>query len=138
MAHETTIAPKTLWKKILIYWHTKNHSRKIYDIALILAVAIFTNRKIYLEELEEARHLLLEHLRNADDVDNVMEYVEMKLASYVEARDAWHEDQKTVRVLIEKDEELYAYLLSIFEADEMIDAAESLFEESLKKALRRS
>lgn len=138
MAHETTITPKSLWEKLLIFWHTKNHSSEIYDIALILAVAIFTNKKIYEEELSEARHLLMERLHHADDVDTVMEYIEMKLAEYCESLDAWHHDQQKVRELISRDEDLYSYLLSIFEADENIDKEESGFETSLKKMLLRS
>jgi hypothetical protein len=138
MAHETTLPPKKGWQKLLIYWNTKNFSNEIYDIALILAVGIFTNKTIYEEELAQARTLLLEKLKDADSVDSVMEYVEMKLADYVADIAAWHEDQQKVRHLIEKDEELYAYLLSIYEADALIDDAESGFEDSLKKTLMRS
>jgi hypothetical protein len=138
MAHETTIAPKSSWQKLLIYWRTKNLSTEVYDIALILAVAIFTNKKIYEEELEEAKMQLQKRLRDAGAVDEVMQYIEMKLACYAHSIETWHKDQQRVRELIEKDEELYGYLLSIFEADALIDDEESGFETSLKKALLRS
>lgn len=138
MAQKTTVAPKNTWQKLLIYWHTKNHHTTIYDLAKILAVGIYTNRVIYREELEEARTLLREKLRDSESVEEVMGYIEMKLACYTENRDTWHTDQKTVRKMIEKDEELYGYMLSIFEADHSIDEEEVRFEASLKKALLRS
>lgn len=138
MAHEASIAPKQLWERLLIYWHTKNHSAEVYDIALILSVAIFTNQKVYDEELMEARLLLQERLREPSSVDEVMEYIELKLSTYIANKDAWHKDQKRVRDLLEKDQDLYAYLLNIFEADDTIDDEESGFENSLKKALLRS
>jgi hypothetical protein len=138
MAQKTTIAPKNTWQKLLIYWHTKNHHGDIYDIAKILAVGIYTNQAVYEEELEEARALLHGKLHDSGSVNEVMEYIEMKLANYAEDRDTWHRDQRDVREMIEKDEELYGYLLSIFEADDSIDTEESRFEASLKKALLRS
>jgi hypothetical protein len=138
MAHEAFITPKRLWERLLIYWHTKNHSAEVYDIALILSVAIFTNQKIYEEELMEARLLLQERLKDPSSVDEVMGYIEMKLSNYIKSMDAWHKDQKKVREMLEKDQDLYAYLLNIFEADDSIDDEESGFENSLKKALLRS
>ncbi len=138
MAHETTIAPKKTWQKLLIYWHTKNHSTKAYDIATILAVAIFTNKKIYEEELSEARKLLHQQTNDPVAVDELMEFIEMRLSEYQETVDAWHEDQQKVRMLIEANQELYAHLRTIFEADESIDSEESDFEASLKKTLLRS
>ena len=138
MAHETTIPPKSSWQKLLIYWRTKNLSTEVYDIALILAVAIFTNKKVYEEELEEARIQLYGRLKSEGAVNEVMEYIEMKLAAYTQSLEEWHKDQQKVRELLEKDQSLYAYLLSIFEADESIDDEESSFEESLKRALLRS
>jgi hypothetical protein len=138
MAHEASITPKKLWERLLIYWHTKNHSAEVYDIALILSVAIFTNQKIYEEELMEARLLLQELLHEHSSINQVMEYIEMKLSGYVANMDSWYEDQQKVREMILKDQELYTYLLNIFEADEHFDDEESSFEESLKKALLRS
>jgi hypothetical protein len=138
MAHETTIAPKNVWEKLLIFWRTKNHSSRIYDIALILAVAIYTNKRIYEEELREARRQLSGCVESQEEVENIMEYIEMKLDAYRGDAELWHRDQRKVRDLVGKDEELYAYLLSIFEADDSIDDEESGFESSLKKMLLRS
>lgn len=138
MAQKTTVAPKTIWQKLLIYWNTKNHRAEVYDIALILAVSIFTNNAVYEEELTEARALLFGKLRDPASVKEVMGYIEMKLSCYAQDRDAWHRDQKRVREMIEKDEGLYTYMLSIFEADDNIDSEESGFEASLRKALLRS
>jgi len=137
MAHEITIAPKTRWEKLMIFWRMKNFSAACYDIALILAVAIFTNRKIYEEELAEARSLLREKV-DEEGVEDLMAYIEMKLENYVASVDVWHEDQQRVRTMIERDEELYAYFLDIFEADACFDAHESDFEASLIKGIRRS
>lgn len=138
MAHETTIAPKNVWEKLLIFWRTKNHSSRIYDIALILAVAIYTNKRVYEEELREARRQLSGCVESQEEVENIMEYIEMKLDAYHSDAELWHRDQRKVRDLVGKDEELYAYLLSIFEADDSIDDEESGFESSLKKMLLRS
>lgn len=138
MARETTLTPKKSWQKLLIYWHTKNHSTKVYDIARILAVSIFTNKTIYEEELEQAQRLLFETLQDEDSVKEVMAYIEMKLADYASDIQRWHDDQKVVRTLIQNDEELYSYMLEIFEADAMIDLEEAGFEDSLKKSMLRS
>ncbi|MDX1295106.1 MAG: hypothetical protein R3302_02495 [Sulfurimonadaceae bacterium] len=86
----------------------------------------------------EARVLLQERLQDPSSVDEVMGYIEMKLSGYINDMDAWHNDQKKVREMLEKDQDLYAYLLNIFEADDSIDDEESGFENSLKKALLRS
>lgn len=135
MAHKMMIEPKTFWQKLLIFWQTKNHSSKIYDMALLLAVGIFTNHIVYKEELEEARLLLYKKLKDDSSVNQITEYIEMKLAEYSQNEEAWHRDRKKVLEMIQKDEDLYGYLLNIYEADETIDKEEIAFEELLKHSL---
>lgn len=137
MATEANIEPKNTWQKLLIYWRTKNFSKQVYDIALILAVAIYTNRKIYEEELEQARLTLEELLKDEDSAKEIMHYIEMKVVQYAEDEQLWHYDQRKIRDLITQNEELYAFLLTIFEADNNLDEEEMLFEASLKTALLR-
>lgn len=138
MPTETYIAPKKILEKLLIYWRTKNYARQTYDIALIIAVAIYTNKNIYEEEMEAAKQMLYEHLNHDDSVEKIMDYIELKLLHYLQDDELWYEDLRTCRALIKKDEELYLYFLNIFEADEKIDDEEIAFESSLKKMLLRS
>ena len=137
MATKATIQPKKTWQKLLIYWRTKNFSRQVYDIALILAVAIYTNREIYEEELQQARLTLEELLKDQDSADEIMDYIEMKVLQYTNDEMLWQKDQQKIRKLVEKDEDLYTFLLDIFEADDKVDEEEMLFETSLKTAMLR-
>ncbi len=138
MPTETTITPKKILEKLLIYWHTKNYSQRTYDIALIIAVAIYTNDKIYEKELHEAKRLLYEYLNHEASAEEIMDYIELKLSLYIQDREQWYKDLRTCRDLIKAHEELYAYFLEIFEADQNIDDEEMEFEASLRKMLLRS
>lgn len=138
MPTETSIIPKTIWEKLLIYWQTKNLSKQTYDIALIIAVAIYTDGKIYEEELRQARQILHEHLNHKGSVDNIIDYIEHKLYLYAENQSQWKQDIQTCRHLIKNNQELYVHFLDIFKADENIDEKEAAFELSLKKMLMES
>lgn len=93
------------------------------------------NKKIYEEELESASHYLLGIMEHPDDVENVMEYVKMKLHSYQEDNASWLEDRQEAFNLIIKNEELYGCMSEIFNSDESFDESEELFEEALKRLL---
>lgn len=138
MQKERTIEPKKIWQKLLIYWHTKNYTKQTYDIALIIAAAIYTDRKIYEEELLQAKRMLQGHLNHEASVQKVMDYIELKLSRYVEDEELWYQDLQTCRTFIQKNEELYIYFIDIFEADENLDEEEIAFETSLRKTLLRS
>lgn len=138
MPTETLITPKKIWEKLLIYWQTKNLSKHTYDIALIIAVAIYTDDKIYEEELHQARHMFHERLKHKGSVDDVMDYIEHKLFVYTEDKSQWNQDLQTCRNLIKTNQELYVYILDIFTADEYIDEKEAAFEVSIKKMLMNS
>lgn len=138
MPVQTTIVPKSGWEKLLIYWHTKNHTRRIYEIALLIAAAIYTNHHIYEEEMEEAHRILVRLLKDESSVEEVMQYIELKLLRYLDNEQSWHDDLKMCRQLLKEEEELYAYCLNIFEADHKIDVEELELEQSLKKMLLRS
>lgn len=138
MATETALKPKKMWQKLLIYWHTKDFSNKTYDIALIMAVAIYTNHKIYKEELQEAHVMLNELLQNEESAMSIMKYIEMKLLQYTEDEKLWRKEQNIVREIIKKNEEFYTYLINIFEADNKLDEEEKLFETSIRTSFSRS
>jgi hypothetical protein len=138
MATEVTIAPKTVWEKLLIYWHTKNHTRHMYDVALIIATAIYTNHKIYAEELEEADRILHGYLNDDHSIAEIMEYIQMKVASYVSNEANWYKDIDTCRKMVGKDQQLFTHFLEIFEADHVIDEEEGAFIESIKVMLSRT
>jgi len=138
MATETDLEEKSSWRKLLIYWNTKNYSKHIYDIALIIAVAIFTNRKVYEEELKEARKLLSkELLKEKDDIDEIMHYIEMRLSEFDKDEREWYNAAKQVKDIIKQDEALYRYCIDIFESDEQLDHEEEHFEHSLRELLLR-
>lgn len=138
MPTETLIMPKKIWEKLLIYWQTKNFSNHTYDIALILAAAIYTDNKIYEEELRQARRILHKHLNHEGSVEDIMDYIELKLTLYDKDKSQWYQDIQACRNLIKADQQLYTHFLDIFEADEHIDEKETEFEVSLKKMLIRS
>lgn len=136
MATEKEILETSGWHKLLVYWQTKNHPKAIYDIALIIAVAIYTNRKIYEEELAAARRLLVEHFEeDPDGIEEIMRYVQMHLFEYLKDRQKWYDDAKEVKGLIRRDEQLYRYCIDIFESDSRLDLEESAFEGSLRRLL---
>ncbi len=135
MATETKIHATSFLEKCYIHWKTRNYGRKIEAISLLLAVAIFMNKKIYEEELHSASQYLFELFDNNEDVDNVMEYVKMKLGSYQDDNNAWLEDRQDAFNLIIKNEELYACMSDIFNSDNSFDETEELFEEALKRLL---
>jgi len=132
---EATIENTSFLGKCYIHWKTKHYGQKIEHIALMLAVAIYMNKKIYQEELDSAVAYLSTIMESKDDIDNVMEYVKMKLASYQEDNEAWMEDRQAAFNLIIKNEELYGCVSEIFNSDHSFDESEALFEEALKRLL---
>jgi len=132
---ETSIDPTSFLGKCYIHWKTRNYGRKIEAISLLLSVAIFMNKKVYEEELHSATNYLSTLMDNDADVENVMEYVKMKLSSYQEDNQAWLEDRQEAFNLIIKNEELYACMSEIFSSDDSFDESEELFEEALKRLL---
>ena len=135
MPTETSIDPTSFLGKCYIHWKTRNYGRKIEAISLLLSVAIFMNKKVYEEELHSATNYLSTLMDNDADVENVMEYVKMKLSSYQEDNQAWLEDRQEAFNLIIKNEELYACMSEIFSSDDSFDESEELFEEALKRLL---
>ena len=132
---ETSIDPTSFLGKCYIHWKTRNYGRKIEAISLLLSVAIFMNKKVYEEELDSATKYLDKIMDNDADVENVMEYVKMKLNSYQEDNQAWLEDRQEAFHLIIKNEDLYACMSDIFNSDDSFDENEELFEEALKRLL---
>ena len=132
----TTIDTTSFLTKCYIHWKTRNYGRKVEHIALLLAVAIYMNKNIYEEELESANDFLLKIMHDEkDDVENVMDYVKMKLGLYQEDNSAWMKDRQEAFHLIVKDEELYTCMIDIFHSDESFDENEELFEAALKRLL---
>jgi len=132
----TTINTSSFLGKCYIHWKTRNYGRKIEHIALLMAVAIYMNKNIYEEELESAQDYLFKLMHEEqDDVENVMEYIKMKIASYQEDNEAWMHDRQEAFHLVVKDEELYSCMIDIFKSDDSFDESESLFEEALKRLL---
>ncbi len=93
------------------------------------------NKKIYEEELKSASRYLLNLMEHPADVENVMEYVKMKLNAYQEDNESWLEDRQEAFNLIIKNEELYDCMSDIFNSDESFDESEEIFEEALKRLL---
>lgn len=135
MPTETIIPTTSFLGKCYIHWKTKNYGRKIEHVSLMLSVAIYMNKKIYQEELDSASKYLSTILEDVDDVNNVMEYVKMKLGSYQEDNEAWLEDRQGAFDLLIQDEELYSCMSDIFNSDDSFDESEELFEEALKRLL---
>jgi len=100
---ETSISHTSFLEKCYIHWKTRNYGRKIEAISLLLSVAIYMNKKIYKEELRSANAYLLELMDDTEDVDNVMQYVKMKLGSYQEDNQAWLVDRQEAFNLIIKN-----------------------------------
>ena len=100
MPTETTINHTSFLGKCYIHWKTRNYGRRIESISLLLAVAIYMNKKIYEEELRSASRYLLTLMSDTEDVDNVMQYVKMKLSSYQENNQTWLEDRQEAFILI--------------------------------------
>ena len=135
MPTETSIDTTSFLGKCYIHWKTRNYGRKIEAISLLLSVAIYMNKKVYEEELDSAKKYLASLMDNDADVDNVMDYVKMKLSSYQEDNQAWLEDRQEAFNLIIKNEDLYACMSEIFNSDDSFDESEKLFEEALKRLL---
>jgi len=132
---ETTINHTSFLGKCYIHWKTRNYGRRIESISLLLAVAIYMNKKIYEEELRSASRYLLTLMSDTEDVDNVMQYVKMKLSSYQEDNQTWLEDRQEAFNLIIKNNDLYSCMSDIFNSDDSFDENEELFEEALKRLL---
>jgi hypothetical protein len=137
MAKETTLQPRNALEKLLILWQTKNHSKHTYEIAKILAVAIYMNRHIFQEEIDCASDILKTFLVNGGS-DEVMEYIRMKLCDYQKDSKAWKKDMAAAKALILDDEELFRFADDIFRADDRLDPEERSFITSLKDALNNA
>ena len=135
MPTEATIEPLSFLEKCSIHWKTKNYGLRIKHIALMLSVAIYMNKNIYEEELRSARKYLHTIFKDEVDVDNIMQYVLMRLKDYQNDESLWLKDRQKAFNLIIKDEELYACMGDIFNADESFDESEQIFEEALKRLL---
>jgi len=132
---ETSIETTSFLGKCYIHWKTRNYGRHIETVSLLLSVAIYMNKKVYEEELSSAFAYLLNLMENETDVNNVMDYVKMKLSSYQEDNQAWLEDRQEAFNLIVKNENLYGCMSDIFNSDDSFDESEKLFEEALKRLL---
>lgn len=135
LATEALIDSTSFLGKCYIHWKTRNYGHKMEYISLLLSVAIYMNKKIYEEELQSAHKYLFNLLKDKDDVENIMEYIKMKLASYQEDNSAWLQDRQRAFNLILEDEELYGCMTDIFNSDDSFDESEELFEEALKRLL---
>ena len=135
MPTETTIESTSFLGKCYIHWKTRDYGKRIEHISLMLSVAIYMNKKIYEEELKSAAEYLFTLLNNENDVNNVMEYIKMKLGSYQENDQTWIEDRQRAFNLIIHDENLYGCMRDIFNSDNSFDENEKLFEETLKRLL---
>ena len=135
MPTETTIDQTSFLGKCYIHWKTRNYGRKIEAVALLLAVAIYMNKKIYEEELRSASRYLLEKMDDTEDVDNVKKKKKMKLNSYQEDNQAWLDDRQEAFHLIIKNNELYGCMSDIFNSDNSFDESEEIFEAALKRLL---
>ncbi len=135
MPTEASIDNTSFLGKCYIHWKTRNYGRKIEAISLLLSVAIYMNKKIYEEELRSAARYLQKIMDNSEDVDNVMQYVKMKLGSYQEDNQVWLEDRQEAFNLIIKNEELYECMSDIFNSDKSFDQSEEIFEAALKRLL---
>ncbi len=135
MPNETKIDSTSFLGRCYIHWKTRNYGRKIEAISLLLSVAIYMDKKVYEEELKSASNYLHTLMEDAEDADNVMEYVKMKLGSYQESNEAWIEDRQEAFNLIIKNEELYGCMSDIFNSDDSFDESEKIFEEALKRLL---
>jgi hypothetical protein len=101
----------------------------------MLSVAIFMNKKVYEEELKSAHDHLLKLMDNEDDAHNVMDYVKMRLGNYLDNNEAWMKDRQDAFNLIMHDEDLYGYMIDIFNSDDCFDENEEIFEKALKRLL---
>ncbi len=135
MPTETVIPSTSFLGKCYIHWKTKNYGSKIEHVSLMLSVAIYMNKKIYQEEIDSAFKYLSSIIDNEDDVNNIMEYVKMKLGVYQEDNQAWLKDRQEAFDLIIQDEELYGCMSDIFNSDDSFDESEKIFEEALKRLL---
>ncbi|MBE0498502.1 MAG: hypothetical protein IBX43_04590 [Campylobacterales bacterium] len=135
MPTEIRVDPVSFLKKCLVYWKTRDYGRKIEHVALLLSVAIYMNRKIYEEELASAHEQLMILLEDEDDVNNVIDYIKIKLGAYQNDNKEWMKDRQEAFDLITKNENLYGYLIDIFHADKKFDPSEELFEKALKRLL---
>lgn len=135
MPTQVDIAPHSFFEKCCIHWKTRNYGRKIEHIALMLSVAIFMNKKVYEEELKSAHEHLVKLMDNEDDINNVMAYVKMQLAAYQENNEAWMKNRQEAFNLIMQDEDLYGFMIDIFNSDDSFDESEELFEKALKRLL---
>lgn len=134
MSEKIKLKDRNFLEKLIIHWHTRNYGRKLNNIALLLAVAIFTNKAVYSEELDSAKSILNDMLLDEKSVNNIMEFILLKLKNYEKDNTAWLEDKLKVKQMILKDEELFSYLDTIFESDHY-DSCERIFLNSLKESL---
>jgi len=132
---QVNITPSSFLEKCCIHWKTRNYGRKIEHIALMLSVAVFMNKKVYEEELKSAYDHLTKLMDNESDANNVMDYVKMRLGSYQHNNEAWMKDRQEAFNLIMQDEDLYGYMIDIFNSDDCFDENEEIFEKALKRLL---
>ena len=135
MPTETTVNTTSFLGKCYIHWKTRNYGHKMEYISLLLSVAIYMNKKIYEEELKSAHDYLFNLLHDEDDVNNIMQYIKMKLGTYQDDEEAWIHDRQRAFHLILEDEDLYGCMTDIFNSDESFDESEEIFEEALKRLL---
>ena len=135
MPTETIIPNTSFLEKCYIHWKTKTYGQKIEHVALILSVAIYMDKKIYQEELDSAISCLSTIVDAKEDIENIMEYIKMKLGSYTEDNETWLKDRQEAFNLILEDENLYACMSDVFNSDGSLDESEKLFEEALKRLL---
>ncbi len=135
MPTEIALNGVSFLEKCYIHWKTKTYGQKIEHVALILAVAIYMNKKIYQEELNSASACLSSIVGAEEDIDNIMEYIKMKLNSYQDDNEIWLADRQEAFNLIKEDENLYACMSDVFNSDGNMDESEKLFEETLKRLL---
>ena len=135
MPTKVNLETKSFFQKLFIYWNTKDYGHKLENIALILSVAIYMNNDIFQEELETAHEHIFALLNDANDAENIMEYIKLQVQGYQTDQQKWVQDRQKAHKLIVNDQDLYLYMIDVFKSDENFSDREETFEDFIKRSL---
>lgn len=122
------ITQKSLFEKILVFWKTREVGYKTEQLLKILPVAIYADRQISPKELQKAKDILAEHIKDSEEIEALLDRIELTLVRYIKDYNEYLSDKQNVLEIITHDIQLYGVMKDIFNSDGNFDNEEKKME----------
>ncbi len=127
------IYKSSLLHRLLIYWESRDLGVKVDRLITLLCVSIFFDKAIYPEELDVAKEVLANEIKDKNKTELLFEKIKLRLSEYIKNYDIYLHDRDLAFAYIREDVQLYRIMKDVFEAEGVISDEEMLAESVVKK-----